>query len=116
VLADVEIFVNAQFGYQVATQAVFEKGIVNIGEDGGPYVRSAGRWGGEITPSFVERFKSAYDVEIQRWVDATKRGEVDGPTAWDGYATAACCEAGVAAQKSGEKVGVSLKNKPSIYC
>ncbi len=116
VLADVEIFVNAQFGYQVATQAVFEKGIVNIGEDGGPYVRSAGRWGGEITPSFVERFRGAYDVEIQRWVDATKRGEVDGPTAWDGYATAACCEAGVAAQKSGEKVDVSLKDKPSIYC
>ena len=116
VLADVEIFVNAQFGYQVATQAVFEKGIVNIGEDGGAYIRSAGRWGGEITPSFVERFKGAYDIEIQRWVDAAKRGEVDGPTAWDGYATAACCEAGVAAQKSGEKVDVSLKNKPSVYC
>ena len=48
VLADVEIFVNAQFGYQVATQAVFEKGIVNIGEDSGPYVRSAGRWGGRL--------------------------------------------------------------------
>jgi myo-inositol 2-dehydrogenase/D-chiro-inositol 1-dehydrogenase len=46
VLADVEIFVNAQFGYQVATQAVLEKGIVNIGEDSGPYIRSAGRWGG----------------------------------------------------------------------
>ena len=116
VLADVEIFVNAQFGYQVATQAVFEKGIVNIGEDGGPYIRSAGRWGGEITPGFVERFRDAYDIEIQRWVEAAKRGEVDGPTAWDGYAAAACCEAGVAAQKSGEKVDVSLKNKPSIYC
>jgi myo-inositol 2-dehydrogenase / D-chiro-inositol 1-dehydrogenase len=115
VLADVEIFVNAQFGYQVATQAVFEKGIVNIGEDGGPYVRSAGRWGGEITPGFVERFRDAYDVEIQRWVEAAKRGELDGPTAWDGYATAACCEAGVAAQKSGEKVEVALKNKPSVY-
>ena len=116
VLADVEIFVNAQFGYQVATQAVFEKGIVNIGEDGGPYIRSAGRWGGEITPGFVERFRDAYDIEIQRWVEAAKRGEVDGPTAWDGYAAAACCEAGVAAQKSGEKVDVSFKNKPSIYC
>jgi myo-inositol 2-dehydrogenase/D-chiro-inositol 1-dehydrogenase len=115
VLADVEIFVNARFGYQVATQAVFEEGIVNIGEDGGPYVRSAGRWGGEITPSFVERFGSAFDTEVQRWVKAAKRGEVDGPTAWDGYATAACCEAGVAAQQSGEKVKVSLKKKPSIY-
>jgi myo-inositol 2-dehydrogenase / D-chiro-inositol 1-dehydrogenase len=116
VLADVEIFVNAQFGYQVATQAVFEEGIVNIGEDTGPYVRSAGRWGGEITPSFVERLGSAFDTEVQRWVKAAKRGEVDGPTAWDGYATAACCEAGVAAQQSREKVDVVLKNKPSIYC
>jgi myo-inositol 2-dehydrogenase/D-chiro-inositol 1-dehydrogenase len=115
VLADVEIFVNAQFGYQVATQAVFEKGIVNIGEDGGPYIRSAGRWGGEITPSFVERFKSAYDVEVQSWVDAAQRGEVGGPTAWDGYATAACCEAGVVAQRNGNKVEVSLKPKPTIF-
>jgi myo-inositol 2-dehydrogenase/D-chiro-inositol 1-dehydrogenase len=116
VLADVEIFVNTKFGYQVATQAVFEEGIVNIGEDGGPYVRSAGRWGGEITPTFVERFGRAFDTEVQRWVNAAKRGEVDGPTAWDGYATAACCEAGVAAQQSGQKVEISLKTKPSIYC
>jgi myo-inositol 2-dehydrogenase / D-chiro-inositol 1-dehydrogenase len=115
VLADVEIFVNAQFGYQVATQAVFEKGIADIGEDGGLYVRSAGRWGGEITPSFVERFRSAFDAEVQSWVDAAKRDEVGGPTAWDGYATAACCEAGVAAQRSGEKVKVSLKTKPDFY-
>jgi myo-inositol 2-dehydrogenase / D-chiro-inositol 1-dehydrogenase len=63
--------------------------------------------GGEITPSFVERFGSAFDTEVQRWVKAAKRGEVDGSTAWDGY---------VAAQQSGEKVDVSLKNKPSIYC
>jgi myo-inositol 2-dehydrogenase / D-chiro-inositol 1-dehydrogenase len=116
VLADVEIFVNARFGYQVATQAVFEEGIVNIGDDTGPYVRSAGRWGGEITPTFVERFGSAFDTEVQRWVKAAKRDELDGPTAWDGYATAACCEAGVAALKSGEKVEVSLKKKPGIYC
>ena len=115
VLADVEIFVNTKFGYQVATQAVFEEGIVNIGEDGGPYIRSAGRWGGKITPTFVERFGRAFDTEVQRWVNAANIGEVGGPTAWDGYATAACCEAGVAAQKSGEKVDVSLKTKPSIY-
>jgi len=106
---------SGQHDPQHATQAVLEKGIVNIGEDGGPYVRSAGRWGGEITPSFVERFRGAYDIEVQRWVDAAKRGEVDGPTAWDGYATAACCEAGVAAQQSGKKVDVSLKTKPGIY-
>ncbi|MBV9491883.1 MAG: Gfo/Idh/MocA family oxidoreductase [Verrucomicrobia bacterium] len=115
VLADVDVFVNAQFGYQVATQAVFEKGTVNIGEDGGPYVRRAGRWGSEIPAGFEGRFRGAFDAEVQAWVDAAKRGEVGGPTAWDGYATAACCEAGVAAQKGGQKVEVALQPKPHLY-
>ncbi|MEH0111126.1 Gfo/Idh/MocA family oxidoreductase [Tersicoccus sp. MR15.9] len=115
VLADVEIFVNAQFGYEVATEAAFEDGIVDIGRDTGPYVRRAGRWGGSITPSFVERFGAAYDLEVQAWVDAARRGEIGGPSAWDGYATAACCEAGVAAQGSGEKVTVTLNEKPALY-
>lgn len=115
VLADVEIFVNAQFGYEVATQAAFEDGIVDIGNDGGPYVRRAGRWGGVVTPSFIERFGAAYDVEVQAWVDAALRGEIGGPSAWDGYATAACCEAGVEAQTSGEKVAVVLNEKPGLY-
>jgi len=115
ILADVEIFVNAKFGYQVTTQAVFEDGIVNIGEDSGPYVRSAGRWGGTVTPSFVERFGAAYDVEVQDWVDAAARGEIGGPSAWDGYATAACCEAGVEAQSSGNKESVKLNTKPDLY-
>ena len=74
---------------------------MDIGGDGGPYIRRAGRWGGEVTPSFIERFGAAYDVEVQAWVDAALRDEIGGPTAWDGYATAACCEAGVGAQKSG---------------
>ncbi|MGP0223429.1 Gfo/Idh/MocA family protein [Paenarthrobacter sp. NCHU4564] len=115
VLADVEIYVNAKFGYQVATQASFEDGIVSIGGDSGPYVQTAGKWGGNVTPGFEERFGAAYDVEVQAWVDAALRGEIGGPTAWDGYATAACCEAGVEAQKSGEKVKVQLNTKPELY-
>ncbi|WP_311212890.1 MULTISPECIES: Gfo/Idh/MocA family oxidoreductase [unclassified Arthrobacter] len=115
VLADVEIYVNAKFGYQVATQASFEDGIVSIGGDNGPYVQSAGKWGGNVTPGFEDRFGAAYDVEVQAWVDAALRGDIGGPTAWDGYATAACCEAGVEAQKSGEKVKVQLNTKPDLY-
>src|SRR5262249_12207798 len=72
------------------------------------YTRSAGHWGGDVASSFEDRFKSAFDCEVQSWVDAARRGQVGGPTAWDGYATAACCDAGVAAQKSGEKVALSL--------
>ena len=115
VLADVEIYVNAKFGYEVATQASFEEGIGSIGNDAGPYVRTAGQWGGKVTPGFEERFGAAYDTEIQSWVDAALRGELGGPSAWDGYATAACCEAGVEAQRTGEKVAVKLNSKPDLY-
>lgn len=115
ILADVEIYVSARYGYEVATQAVFESAVVNIGGDGGAYVRSGGRWGGTVTPGFVERFKPAFDAEFQSWADAARRGEVGGPTAWDGYATAACCEAGVAALTGGGKAAVVLNEKPSLY-
>ena len=102
ILADVEIFVNARYGYEVATQAVFENGVQNIGS-------------GEVTPSFIERFEAAYDAEVQSWVDAAVQGRIGGPNAWDGYATAACCEAGVAAQRTGERTAVVLEVKPELY-
>ena len=61
-----------------------------------------------MTPGFVERFGQAYDIELQRWVDAAKAGTIDGPSAWDGYAAVAVCEAGVLALRSGAKVHVHL--------
>jgi myo-inositol 2-dehydrogenase/D-chiro-inositol 1-dehydrogenase len=115
ILADVEIFSNAQLGYQVAAQAVFEDGVVVTGEEQGLRVSSAGRWGGEVPRGFIERFRSVYDAELQSWVNAVRGDQPVGPTAWDGYAAAACCEAGVAAQKSDEKIPVHLKAKPSLY-
>ena len=115
VLADVEIYVNAQYGSEVGTQASFEEGVFSIGSDSGPYMRTQGRWGGKVTPGFEERFGAAYDVEIQAWVDAALKDEIGGPSAWDGYATAACCEAGVEAQKTGGKVTVALNPKTALY-
>lgn len=116
VLVDVEIFVNALFGYQVQTEAVFEQGVVDIGNDEGAYVRSAGRWGGEVTPGFEQRFAAAFDTEFQGWVNRLRAGAApDGPSAWDGYAAAACCEAGVKAQTEGGTVAVTLGAKPALY-
>ena len=70
---------------------------------------------GQITPGFRERFGQAYDTEFQRWVDAVRSGvNVDGPTAWDGYAAAAVCEAGVQSLNSGLPVGVQMVSRESI--
>ena len=72
-----------------------------------------GTWGGTITPSFKERFGRAYDTEIQRWVDAVRNNtNIDGPTAWDGYAAAAVCAAGVESLEIGLPVDVQLADRP----
>jgi myo-inositol 2-dehydrogenase / D-chiro-inositol 1-dehydrogenase len=103
-----EIFVRTGVAYEVRTEVVGEKGSALIGLDQNLQVKSDGRWGGAITPSFVERFGQAYDVELQRWVDAAKDGTIDGPSAWDGYAAVAVCEAGVLSLRSGAKFHVHL--------
>ena len=104
-IVTVESFVRTGVAYEVRTEVVGERGSALIGLDQNLQVKSTdGRWGGAITPGFVERFGQAYDIELQRWVDAAKAGTIDGPSAWDGYAAVAVCEAGVQALRSGREV------------
>ncbi|GAA3789030.1 Gfo/Idh/MocA family protein [Streptomyces phyllanthi] len=114
-IVDVEINVNCGFGYQVKAEAVCERGTARIGEEQSLVTDLAGRWGGTIAQDFVERFADAYDREVQAWVDATRRGEVTGPSVWDGYAVAAVCEAGVRAQSEGGRVEVEMVERPALY-
>lgn len=111
---DAEVFVTTGVAYEVRTEVVGELGSATIGLDVGLISKtSQGRWGGQISPGFRERFGPAYDIELQRWVDAVRTGAgtgnyVDGPTAWDGYAAAAVCAAGVRSLETGERVEVQL--------
>jgi myo-inositol 2-dehydrogenase / D-chiro-inositol 1-dehydrogenase len=113
---DVELFVTTGVAYEVRTEVVAERGSAMIGLDVGLVRRHApGTWGGQITPGFRERFGQAYDTEFQRWVDAVRAGtNVDGPGAWDGYAAAAVCEAGVESLSSGLPVEVTMVDRASI--
>ncbi|AQT79438.1 inositol 2-dehydrogenase [Mycolicibacterium litorale] len=110
---DVELFVTTGVAYEVRTEVVGERGSAMIGLDVGLVRKSApGTWGGVISPGFRERFGQAYDTEVQRWVDAVRSGvNVDGPTAWDGYAATAVCEAGVRALDSGAVEPVELAQR-----
>ncbi|MBL3685446.1 gfo/Idh/MocA family oxidoreductase [Leucobacter zeae] len=116
VLVDVEMNVSVQFGYQVATEAVFERGIARIGQPAGLQRWDAGFFRVKDHESFVTRFAAAYDAQIQRWVDAVRRGDlIDGPNAWDGYLVALSCEAGVQALRGGGIVPVEAPERPAFY-
>lgn len=115
VLVDVEMNVSVQFGYLVGTEAVFEKGIARIGQPSGLQQWRDGRFAVEDHTSFTTRFATAYDQQIQRWVNAVRDGRlVDGPSAWDGYVVALACEAGVKALDGGV-VEVESVERPAFY-
>lgn len=110
-----EVFVNSRTGYEVRCEAVAETGSAIIGRPaGGIYTTSAdpdggdGAWGGPVVPDYRDRFERAYDLEVQAWVDATRKGELVGPTSWDGYASTVVCTAGMESLVSGEPVEVTL--------
>ncbi|MFT2017003.1 Gfo/Idh/MocA family protein [Streptomyces sp. 796.1] len=114
-VVDVEIFANCGFGYQVRCEAVGERGTARTGDETGLFTQAAGQWGGTIPQDFVVRFADAYDRQVQRWVDATRRGTVEGPGCWDGYAAAAVCAAGVQAQGTGQRTPVELPERPTYH-
>lgn len=115
VLADVEMNVSIQFGYQVATEAVLERGIARIGQPSGLQLWQDARVSRAEHASFATRFIDAFDVEVQRWVDAVNAGTlVDGPNAWDGYLAALACEAGVRALDGGVHT-IDAPTRPAFY-
>ncbi|MFJ3640453.1 Gfo/Idh/MocA family oxidoreductase [Streptomyces sp. NPDC090108] len=114
-LVDVEVFVNCGFGYQVRCEAVCEAGSARIGDEHTMVVTARGGAAQEVAQDYLVRFADAYDREVQAWVDATRRGEVTGPTVWDGYAASVVAEAGVRSLENGGRVPVELASRPELY-
>ncbi len=116
VLVDLEINLSSGFGYQVTTEAVFERGIVRAGAPSGIQTWSDGHVSRDEHRLFTGRFREAYDDEFQRWVEAARDGGADGPSIWDGYRVAVACEAGLAAlEADGAPCFVELPPVPGIY-
>src|SRR5215207_243085 len=92
-LVDVEVFVNARYGYDVRCEVVGERGTASLVPPAPVAVRRDGAERLAIPADWRSRFAAAYRHELQTWVDGVLAGEVRGPTAWDGYVATAVAEA-----------------------
>ena len=95
---DVELFVTTGVAYEVRTEVVARTGQRHdrSRRRAGAQDRSPAAWGGQITPGFRERFGRPTTSSCS--AGSTRCGPAStstGPTAWDGYAAAAVCAAGV---------------------
>jgi myo-inositol 2-dehydrogenase/D-chiro-inositol 1-dehydrogenase len=101
VLVDVEVFVNAGYGYDIRCEVVGETGTVHLGE--------------QVEPDFRARFAIAYQRELEAWVGAVADGPGHGPSAWDGYVANAVADACLESLASGVRASVRLEERPPLY-
>ena len=110
-----EIFVNCQYGYDIQCEVVGETGIAKLPEPMSIEMRSEEKLSNTILNDWKVRFIDSYDVELQDWIDSTLRGEVNGPSAWDGYLACVTSDACVKAQESGAIEPITTVARPEFY-
>jgi myo-inositol 2-dehydrogenase/D-chiro-inositol 1-dehydrogenase len=115
VLVDVEVFVNARYGYDIRCEVVGESGTITLPAPMAVEVRADGEGRQEVDDDFRGRFADAYRAQMQSWVDALGDGGPQGPSAWDGYAAAVVAGACVEALRSGRREEVRLAHRPGLY-
>ncbi|MEP7179318.1 MAG: inositol 2-dehydrogenase, partial [Pseudonocardiales bacterium] len=116
VLVDVEVFLNAGYGYDVRCELVAESGTVLLDSPSPTVRRTAGTLSRAVPDDWRQRFTEAYRRELQDWVDAVAAAQPPrGASAWDGYAATLVADAGIRALASGSTQDAELRDKPALY-
>ncbi|MEH3107500.1 MAG: Gfo/Idh/MocA family oxidoreductase [Sphingomonas fennica] len=114
-LVTVEVSVNIDYAYDIRGEMSGENGTVELAESNAVVVKTKGVAAGRVPADWRERFITAYDEEFRAWLAAAAQGTATGPSAWDGYAAQAVCDAGVRAATSREIEPVRLRDRPALY-
>jgi len=115
ILVDVEVFVNAGYGYDIRAEVVGEAGTLALADAGGVTVTRQGHRGGRVPADWRERFGRAFDAEFTDWLRAVAAGTMTGPGSWDGYAAALVTDQCLRALRTGSQVAVDMPERPDFY-
>jgi myo-inositol 2-dehydrogenase / D-chiro-inositol 1-dehydrogenase len=115
-LATVEAFVRAAYGYDVRCEVVGTEGTASLVNPVRSSLVSATGEVQAVPASWKDRFEAAFNTEFQEWVDGVAAGAAPtGPSVWDGYANVLVAEAGVRAIATGAVERVDLPAAPELY-
>ena len=115
VIVDVEVFLNAQYGYDVRGELVCERGSITLAPPRDVIVTHDHIEGYAFPSDWRPRFVAAYTAELQAWVDAVRTGKTVGASAWDGYVATSVAFAGLDALAKKSTVEIRLAQRPALY-
>ena len=114
-LANIEVYVNAGYGYEVDLEVVGDEGTIRIAPASAPVLRKERYAGHPVEGDWLERFPEAYVLEMQRWIEDLRGGQPNGPDAWDGYVSLLAVECCIASLHSGRKESFEGPSRPKLY-
>ncbi len=115
-LATVEVFVAAEYGYEVSAEIVGERGTAVTLQPDQALVRAHGARGVAVPADWLTRFQEAYVAELRAWVQGIRTEQAfGGANAWDGYMSLLVSDACAQSLRSGASVAVPVPTKPRLY-
>lgn len=114
-LANIEVYVNAGYGYEVDLEVVGDEGTIHIAPANAPELRKERYAGRTVEGDWLERFPEAYVLEMRRWIEDLRNGKLTGPDAWDGYISLLAVESCIASLQSGKKEPFESPERPELY-
>ena len=115
-LADIEVYVNAEYGYEVSAEVVCQRGsaVTMLGDNA--LVRSETRRGHAVPKDWLSRFQEAYVLEVVEWVESIRQGRsFRGANTWDGYMTMLITGACIESLRSCAVTPLRIPEKPALY-
>jgi myo-inositol 2-dehydrogenase/D-chiro-inositol 1-dehydrogenase len=116
VVVTVEMSPDATYGYEVQGELVGEDGTVSLNPPRPIFRRYAGQEGVAIEEDWRPRFRDAYRLQLQEWIQAIQDGRPSpGASAWDGYQASRTAEAGLTALRTRQRVIIAEEPRPAFY-
>jgi myo-inositol 2-dehydrogenase/D-chiro-inositol 1-dehydrogenase len=120
VVVTIEVFVNAQYGYDIHTEVVGSESTASLTPPYGVSVRrglsaAEGVDGRLVTTDGTLRYLDAYRLEVAAWVDGIRSGVPTGPSAWDGHLANLAAFAAIESLHRGGRVEVPQEDRPALY-
>jgi myo-inositol 2-dehydrogenase/D-chiro-inositol 1-dehydrogenase len=116
----VEVFINAQYGYDIHTEVTGTTGTVSLTPPYGVTVRHSlsdteGVDGRVVTKDGTQRYLDAYRIEVAAFVDGVRAGRLTGPSAWDGHLANVAAFTAVESLHHGGRFEIPREERPALY-
>jgi myo-inositol 2-dehydrogenase/D-chiro-inositol 1-dehydrogenase len=115
-LASIESAEAAEYGYEICAELIGDRGSAEAVQPDAALLRSNNQRMLRVPHDWLDRFRNAYTIEMQHWVDTLREGMAfSGASAWDGYMDALVADSVIQSLRSGQPVAVAQPEKPALY-